>query len=90
MSAFNRRYTPREIFGVPAVTAIATVVALPLVLFTLMLPSWIKPLTALAALAALAVAGAGLWLGDELPFLPVRLAARRERNRVTAETRTDI
>ena len=92
MSAFNRRYEPREFFGVPALTAVGAVVALPLLLFTLLLPAVLKPFTAaaaLAALAALAAAAGGLWLGDERPFLPVLLAARRERGRVTGETRTD-
>ena len=89
MSAFNRRYEPHEFFGVPAPTAVGGVVALPLLLFTLLLPAVLKLLTAAAALAALAVAAAGLWLGDERPFLPVMLAARRERGRVTGETRTD-
>ena len=89
MSAFNRRYEPREFFGVPALTAVGAVVALPLGLFTLLLPAVLKPFTAAAALAALAAAAGGLWLGDERPFLPVLLAARRERGRVTGETRTD-
>ncbi|MHB8346900.1 MAG: hypothetical protein ACYDHM_06835 [Acidiferrobacterales bacterium] len=89
MSAFNRRYEPREIFGVPLITAIAAVAALPLILFTLLLPPLLKPLTAVATLIALALAAAGLWLGDERPFLAVMLAARRERDRVTGETRTD-
>ncbi|MHB8256715.1 MAG: hypothetical protein ACYDHY_16805 [Acidiferrobacterales bacterium] len=89
MSAFNRRYEPREFFGVPALTAVGAVVALPLLLFTLLLPAVLKPFTAAAALAALAAAAGGLWLGDERPFLPVLLAARRERGRVTGETRTD-
>ncbi|MDA8364878.1 MAG: hypothetical protein M0Z84_13955 [Gammaproteobacteria bacterium] len=89
MSAFNRRYEPRTLFGLPAPTAVAAVAILPLLLFTLLLPAAFKPVTALAMVAALAVAAAGLWLGDDRPFLRVMLAAARERDRVTSETRTD-
>ena len=89
MGAFNRRFEAREVFGVPIVTAVAGVIALPLVLFTLLLPAAFKPVTAIGTLAALAAAVAGLWLGDDLPFLRVMLAARRERDRVTSETWTD-
>ena len=89
MSAFNRRYEPRELFGVPVITAVAAIAILPLILFTLLLPAAFRPFTALGAVSALAVATAGLWLGDDRPFLRVMLTARCERGRVTSETRTD-
>ncbi len=89
MSAFNRRYEPRELFGVPVITAVAVVAALPLLLCTLLLPEAVRPVTGMLMLAALAVAGAGLWLGDELPFMTLMFAACRERGRVTSETWTD-
>jgi len=89
MSAFNRRFEAREIFGVPIVTAVAAVIALPLVLFTLLLPPALKPVTAIAALAALGAALAGFVIGDDWLFVRVMLAARRERGRVTSETWTD-
>ncbi|MHB8454005.1 MAG: hypothetical protein ACYDDO_04750 [Acidiferrobacterales bacterium] len=89
MGAFNRRFEAREVFGVPIVTAVAAVIALPLVLFTLLLPLALKPFTALGAASALVLAAAGLALGDDWPFVRVMLAARCERNRVTSETWTD-
>lgn len=89
MSAFNRRFQGREIFGVPFVTAVGAVIALPFLLFTLLLPADLKILTGLGALCALAVAAAGIVLGDEWPFVRVMLAARRERGRVTSETWSD-
>ena len=85
---YGNSYPLEEFYGKNLVF-IAGGIALPLVLFTLLLPAAFKPVTAIGTLAALAAAVAGLWLGDDLPFLRVMLAARRERDRVTSETWTD-
>lgn len=70
----------------PAMAAIALVVALVFLVFSLMLPVVLKFFTVPILIAALVVAAVAFMNGDDLQWLGVKLSARFiEDGRVTSE-----
>lgn len=94
MGAFNSRFRPNEVAGLPlpavvgfAVCLVAGVLSIILSLSDF-LPLIVGLVPGAIAIAALVFALWCLRMGDELPFIPVILAARRDRGRHTSETWT--
>lgn len=85
MSAFNRRLQPKEMFGMPLTAVLGLVGALIFGVLALLLPALSLLLTIPLLLLCVGITVASFWLGDELPFLPVMLASRRERHATTRE-----
>ncbi|MFQ5588176.1 MAG: hypothetical protein ACE5F7_04990 [Nitrospiria bacterium] len=89
MPAFNNRYKLKKIGHVPAYSVgglIGMIITGPL---SLPLPMPYKMLPVVLFFVCLFIVVFFIRVGDELPFLPVKRASRRERNRVTSETWTD-
>ncbi len=85
MNAYNRRFEPRRLFGMPLVTAAASAAASAAGALSWMTSGDVRLLFVTITLAAVAVALAALWLGDDLPLLPVLLLDVRERGLVVHE-----
>lgn len=85
MSAFNRRLQPKEIGGMPLYAVLGLLGALIFGVVSLLLPTFFLLITLPLFLGCLGIAVASFWIGDELPFLPVMLASRRERHATTRE-----
>jgi len=86
MSAYNRRFQPKEIFGVSLYAALGGGAALVFGVFSLLLPLALKLITVPVTLAALSVAAVAVWLGDDLPLAALIWRGKRvEPGRVTAE-----
>ena len=86
MSAFNRRFQPKEIFGIPLYVAVGGGGALVFGVFSLLLPAALKLITVPLTLAALSVAAVAARLGDDLPIAALIWRGRRvEPGRRTAE-----
>ncbi len=88
MGAFNKRLEPTTMFGQPLPAIIAAAAALALLVLTLMLPWALRILSLLGVAVCAGVIGLVYRLGEDLPLRGVMWAARRERNRVTTETRS--
>ena len=86
MSAFNGRLRAKRWFGLPAVAVVAALATLPAATLSALVETpWLAWPFAAAACAGAAAAALALVLGDELAFVPIMLAARAEREDVTAE-----
>lgn len=86
MSAFNRRFQAPEISGLPLYVAIGLVGMLLFGVAILLSPLFGKLLFSPFFLASVGSTWAGFHFGDDIRLVPVILAARNERNRVTCET----
>ena len=73
MSAFNQRFQPWELFGVPLAAIIGLVGLTISVTLTLLLPLPFKLPFALLAILSLVVMIVALKLREELPWLPLKL-----------------
>ncbi len=89
MPAFNSRLKPKKIGHVPLYSALGAVGMLITGVTAMILPFPIKAVVILLFLSCLFVTVFCFRIGDELPFLAVKWASRREKNRVTSETWTD-
>ncbi|MHB1951212.1 MAG: hypothetical protein ACYCQK_07025 [Acidiferrobacteraceae bacterium] len=85
MSAYNRRFEPRRLFGMPLLTAAATTAAVATVALAWMTASIARLLFVAVAVVSAAIALAALRLGDDLPLLSVRLMDARERRLAVRE-----
>ncbi len=86
MGAFNRRFQPKELFGIPLYVAVGGGGALVFGVFSLLLPTVLKLVTVPLTLAALSVAAVATRLGDDLPLASLIWRGRRvEPGRRTTE-----
>lgn len=89
MSAFNRRLQPKEMFGMPLAAVLGMVGALIFGVLSMLLPTFLLLITLPLLVVCVVITVASFWVGDELPFLPVMLASRRERHATTREVWSD-
>lgn len=89
MPAFNSRFKLKKIGHIPVYSFAGFFGILISVPLMLVLPSPLHILPTVLFLFCLFVSIFYLRVGDELPFLPIKRASKRECNRVTAETWTD-
>ena len=89
MSAFNRRFQAQEIVGLPMYGVFGLLGMLFFGVAALLVPLLVKLIVLTFFSASLGMAWVGFYFGDDLPLLPVILAARFERHRTTCETWTE-
>ena len=89
MGAFNRRLQPKEFGGMPLVAVLGLLGVLIFGVLSLLLPAVLLLLTLPLFFMCVGVAVASFWLGDEVMFLPVMRASRRERHATTREVWSD-
>lgn len=90
MPSFNSRLKPKKIGHIPLYAVIGMLGMLITGVLSIVLPMPFRLVMMALFGACLALTGFCFWIGDELPFVPIKLANRREKNRVTSETWTDV
>ena len=91
MGAYNRRFEPKEISGMPLEGVVALVLSLIFFTLTLIAPGIVKIIPGLLLLCALAAAVIAFAFRAQLPFLLVIFLGRIiEPRRVTSETRSRL
>jgi hypothetical protein len=90
MGAFNRRFQPKEMFGLPLAAMLGMVGALVFGVLALSLPYFFLIFTLPLMTLCIFTTVASFWLGDELPFVPLMLASRRERRASTRDVWSDL
>lgn len=89
MPAFNRRFQPKEIWGIPLWAGVAFLGFFLCTALSLMVPLIIKLLTIPLAIFSFVSLVGLLWIGDEIQFISVMWLSRFvDNNRVTSETGT--
>lgn len=87
MPAYNARFRPTEVAGIPVLTAALFIVAVIGIVFAMLpLPTSVRFVAGGAAVLSLTL---GLFVaiqGDELPFVLTKFTAFMERHGYTAET----
>ncbi len=89
MPAFNSRLKPKKIGHMPLYSVIGMLGMLITGVLSIVLPMLFKLVMIVLFGACFFMAGFCFWVGDEIPFIPIKLANKREKNRVTSETWTD-
>jgi len=89
MPAFNSRFKLKKIGHIPVYSFAGIMGIFVTVPLSLVLPGALKLLPLALFLFCLFVTIFYIRVGDELPFLAVKRASKREKNRVTSETWTD-
>lgn len=79
MSAYNRRFEPRRLFGMPLAAAAGSAATAATGALSWMTSGAPRLLFITVALATAAVALAAVWFGDDLPLLSVLLMDLCER-----------
>lgn len=81
MNAFNKRFQPWELWGLPAAGVFGGVGALVGALMAFLLPLPLNVLFGAGGMLALVVAIVAFILGEEFPWLVQKLLHRAERSR---------
>ncbi|MFQ5543517.1 MAG: hypothetical protein ACE5FY_04090 [Nitrospiria bacterium] len=89
MPAFNSRLKPRKIGHLPLYAVIGMLCMLITAVLTIVLQTGLKVVMMVLFGGFLFLTVFCFRVGDEISFFPIKLANKREKNRVTSETWTD-
>jgi len=89
MPAFNSRMKPKKIGHMPLYSVLGLLGMLIAGVLFIVLPFPFNLVMLLLFGGCFFVTGFCFWVGDEIPFVPIKIANKREKNRVTSETWTD-
>ncbi len=89
MGAFNGRFQTKSLWGLPLWSMAGIFGLLISIFLSLILPYPFRVLTMVLAGLCFVLVGLGFWFGEDLSFIPVMWAAKKEANRVTSETWTE-